>query len=194
MSKFGPDPAQIASHADHIVARHMFGGMPQWRTRCWCVASMRELKPPAPVLLVQAPLPPPEWMASSPILPGVLSRPRALLLALYRGNAAASTMAGCLSSHPLCYSLLRAFLAQAKCLSATAVSFWPHWAPFPAPTVAGAPPPPGAVHRRRLLPLLGRHRLSPGHPRRPTDARWPPGASPPLHRRRRGLSDQGPRV
>ena len=29
MSKFGPDPAQIASHADHIVARHVLGGMPQ---------------------------------------------------------------------------------------------------------------------------------------------------------------------
>jgi hypothetical protein len=29
MSKFGPDPAQIASHADHIVARHLLGGMPQ---------------------------------------------------------------------------------------------------------------------------------------------------------------------
>ena len=31
MSKFGPDPAQIASHADHIVARHVLGGMPQWQ-------------------------------------------------------------------------------------------------------------------------------------------------------------------
>ena len=107
----------------HHCPTHVFGGMPQWWTRRGCVASMHELKPPPPVLLVQAPLPPPEWMASSPLLPGVLSRPRALLLALYRGNATASTMADCLSSHPLRYSLLRAFLAQAKFLSATAVSF-----------------------------------------------------------------------
>ena len=29
MSRFSPDPVQIASHADHIVARHVLGGMPQ---------------------------------------------------------------------------------------------------------------------------------------------------------------------
>ena len=31
MSKFDSDPAQIASHADHIVARHVLCGMPQWQ-------------------------------------------------------------------------------------------------------------------------------------------------------------------
>ena len=42
MTKFGPEPAQNMSHLSHFAARHVFGELPQRRTRRWCVASMPE--------------------------------------------------------------------------------------------------------------------------------------------------------
>ena len=148
------------------------------RTRRWCVATMHRHRVPSSVLHTDACPCPPEWMVSSPFLPGVLSRPRSRSTAPYCGNAATSAMAADLSSHqPQCL-LLHASPAQAKHLSACAVSSWLRRAPFPAPTIAGAPPPPGADRRRRLLPWLGRHGHSSGHPRRPAGAWWSRGAPP----------------
>ena len=148
MSKFGPDPAQIASHADHIVARHVFGGMPQWRTRRWCVASMRELKPPPPVLLVQVPLPPPEWMASSPLLPGVLFRPHCPSCSPPR----ATTMAG--NRAP---SFHMVFLLQ--CFSTSAGrALVPRRRGQPPACACSSSPPPTATcqHRLCLHSLFGK--------------------------------------
>ena len=54
MSKFGPDLAQIASHAYHIIARHVLDEMLQWATRGEDVAAMPECAPP-PLLLAQVP-------------------------------------------------------------------------------------------------------------------------------------------
>ena len=43
IAKFSLEAAQIDSHVDHTVARHVLGKMPQGAMRAPCVAAMREL-------------------------------------------------------------------------------------------------------------------------------------------------------
>ena len=127
---FGPSPnsawkrPKFVSHAGHSVARQLFDEMSQRVTRVQCVSTMQEHRVPSSLLHTDACSYPPEWMASSPLLPGVLSRPQTLLLALYRrDDAAASTMA---AGALLCALLLSAgATAPHRAAAASTARTWP---------------------------------------------------------------------
>ena len=125
---FGPCPnsawkkPKIDSHCGYPGARHLLDEMLQEVTRVLDVAFMQSSRPHH---CCSVPLPSTrdgDTPSRSQTVPTPPARPHSLLLALRRGNAAASAVADGMSSHlPQC-SLLRASSAQAKYLSASAVS------------------------------------------------------------------------
>ena len=159
---------KFVSHAGHSFARQLFDEMSQQVTRVQCVSTMQEHRVPSSLLHTDACACPPEWMASSPLLPSVLS---CLALARHRENAAASAMADGPSSHlPQC-SLLRAFSAQPNHLSASAASCCASRARSAEVEARRSSRPPVTPAVADVCTWPGHHEPCPVHPRRPADPR-----------------------
>ena len=167
MSKSARKESKNASHLSHFIARHVLDKMPQRTTRVPDVAAMPELASHLLCCVSRAPGPMGRCPSTRPSLSSPPCRSPSppysahgavhhgrhakLAIVLFPPLRASSTLTLCATSLAASCCASRARSTEVEDRRSTATT--------------------GADRRRRLQPWLGRHGLSPGHPRRPAGAR-----------------------